>query len=277
LSERLHKLLAQHGIGSRRQVESWIREGRVLVNGQPATVGQALQSGDRVVVDGKDVTRLLAVERKLQVIAYHKPAGEMLRSRAGDDREGVEMKLPALHGGRWVAINAIGFGEDGLLLLASEGRFALAVARKGHELDVEYRVRALRPDQETDWPEMPLSVDVEGQTVEFTTVEPAGASGTNLWFKVAAARTVPRGAVRALFDAAGLKVSRTLLVKWGPIALPRDLPRGRHRAVEGADLDALYALAGRDRGDTGLKPRRAPRPAPDRRRKKTTARRSERR
>jgi 23S rRNA pseudouridine2605 synthase len=277
LSERLHKLLAQHGIGSRRQVESWIREGRVLVNGQPATVGQALDAGDRVVVDGRDVTRLLAVERKLQVIAYHKPAGEMLRSRAGDDREGVEMKLPALHGGRWVAINALGFGEDGLLLLASEGRFALAVARKGHELGVEYRVRALRPDQATDWPEMPRLVDVEGQTVEFSTVEPAGASGTNMWFQLTAARTVPRGAVRALFDAAGLKVSRTLLVKWGPIALPRDLPRGRHRALEGTDLDALYALAGRDRADTGLKPRRTPRPAPDRRRKKTTARRSERR
>ena len=135
LSERLHKLLAQHGIGSRRQVEAWIREGRVLVNGQPADGRPgAARPGDRVVVDGKDVTRLLAVERKLQVIAYHKPAGEMLRSRAGDDREGVEMKLPALHGGRWVAINALGFGEDGLLLLSSEGRFALAVARKGHEL-----------------------------------------------------------------------------------------------------------------------------------------------
>jgi len=120
LSERLHKLLAQHGIGSRRQVEAWIREGRVLVNGRPAEIGHALQEGERVIVDGKDVTRLLAVDRKLQVILYHKPTGEMLRSRAGDDRESVEMKLPALHAGRWVAVNALGFGEDGLLILSSE-------------------------------------------------------------------------------------------------------------------------------------------------------------
>lgn len=274
MSERLHKLLAQHGIGSRRQVEAWIREGRVLVNGRPAEIGHALQSGERVVVDGKDVTRLLAVERKLQVILYHKPTGEMLRSRAGDDRESVEMKLPALHAGRWVAVNALGFGEDGLLILSSEGRFALAIAKHNHEIPVEYRVRALRPSQEEDWPVMPTAVDVEGQQVTFSVVEPAGASGTNMWFRVVSERTLPRGAIRALFDAAGLKISRTMLVKWGPVALPRDLPRGRSRALEGADLDALYLLAGRDRSDTGMKQRPRPRPAPDRRRKKSTARRS---
>lgn len=267
MSERLHKLLAQHGIGSRRQVESWIREGRVLVNGQPAAVGHALRPGERVVVDGRDVTRLLAVERKLQVIAYHKPGGEMLRRRAGDEREGIEMRLPALHGGRWVAINALGYGEDGLLLLASEGAFALAIARRGHEIPVEYRARALRPRQDEEWPEMPLEIDVEGETVRFSVVEPAGASGTNRWFRVGAERTLPRGAIRALFDAAGLKLNRVMLVKWGPVALPRDLPRGRTRTLApGAELDALYALAGRSpaaevRGGT----RNTRRPPPDRR------------
>jgi 23S rRNA pseudouridine2605 synthase len=275
LSDRLHKLLAQHGLGSRRQVEAWIREGRVLVNGKPAEIGQSVGRLDRVVVDGRDVTRLLSVERKLQVIVYHKPTGEMLRSRAGDDREGVELKLPALHGGRWVAINALGFGEDGLLILASEGPFALAVARKGHEIPVEYRVRALRPRQDVDWPPMPTEVDVEGERAVFSVVEPAGASGTNMWFKVASERTLPRGAIRALFDAAGLKLNRTMLVKWGPVALPRNLPRGRSRPLDGAELDALYALAGRDRlAEVEARKRRGPRPPPDRRRKPSTARRS---
>jgi 23S rRNA pseudouridine2605 synthase len=281
LSERLHKLLAQHGIGSRRQVETWIREGRVLVNGQPAGIGQALQPRDRVVVDGRDVTKLLAVERKLQVVVYHKPSGEMLRRRAGDDREAVELKLPALHGGRWVAINALGYGEDGLLVLANEGPFALAVARKGHEIPVEYRARALRPRQDVDWPELPTEIDVEGRPVQFSAVEPAGAGITNQWFKVASDRTLPRGAIRALFDAAGLKLNRAMLVRWGPVTLPRDLPRGRWRALEGAELDALYALAGRDRGaEREERKRRGPRPPPDRRKKKAgspTARRTGRR
>lgn len=272
LGERLHKLLAQHGLGSRRQVESWIREGRVLVNGSPAVVGQSVGPRDRVVVDGRDITRLLAVERKLQVIVYHKPVGEMLRRRAGDEREGVEPKLPALHGGRWVAVNALGYGEDGLLILASEGSFALAVARKGHEIPVEYRVRALRPRQDVDWPAMPTEVDVDGQQVTFGVVEPAGASGTNLWFKVACDRTLPRGAIRALFDAAGLKLNRAMLVRWGPVALPRDLSRGRSRPLEGDELEALYALAGRSRhAEKEQRRRRGPRPPPDRRGKKPPA------
>ncbi len=275
MSERLHKLLAQHGLGSRRQVESWIREGRVLVNGVPATTGQAVEPRDRVVVDGRDVTRLLAVERNLQVILYHKPAGEMLRARAGDDRDGAELRLPALHAGRWVPVNALGYGEDGLLVLASEGAFATAIARRGHEIPVEYRARALRPRQDEEWPELPRQVDVEGKGVEFTVVEPTGASGTNRWFRLAADRTVPRGAVRALFDAAGLKLNRAMLVRWGPVELPRDLPRGRWRTLEGAPLDALYALAGRDRiVEKAARKRRGPRPPPDRRRKKSTARRT---
>ncbi|HEX6570981.1 MAG TPA: S4 domain-containing protein [Steroidobacteraceae bacterium] len=275
MSERLHKLLAQHGLGSRRQVESWIRDGRVLVNGKPAEVGQAVDPRDRVVVDGRDVTRVLAVERKLQVIVYHKPTGEMLRSRAGDEREGVEVKLPALHGGRWVAVNALGYGEDGLLILTNEGPFALAIARRAHELPVEYRVRALRPRQDVDWPTMPTEVDVDGEHVTFSAVEPAGASGTNMWFRVACDRTLPRGTIRALFDAAGLKLNRTMLVRWGPVALPRSLPRGRSRALEGEELDALYALAGRDRREEQhARKRRGPRPPPARRRKPTAARRS---
>ena len=280
MSERLHKLLAQHGLGSRRQVESWIREGRVLVNGKPAGIGQALNRRDRVVVDGRDVTKLLAVDRRLQVIVYHKPTGEMLRSRAGDEREGIESRLPTLHAGRWVAVNALGFGEDGLLILANEGPFALAVARKGHEIPVEYRVRALRPPETVDWPVMPTAIEVEGKPVTFSAVEPAGSSGTNLWFKVACARTLPRGAIRALFDAAGLKLNRVMLVKWGPVALPRDLSRGRSRPLESEGLDALYALAGRNRlAEKDERRRRGPRPPPDRRRGRkastTAGRRSE--
>ena len=228
------------------------------------------------MLDGRDVTRLLAVDRKLQVIVYHKPTGEMLRRRAGDEREGVEMHLPALHAGRWVAINALGYGEDGLLILASEGPFALAVARRGHELGVEYRVRALRPSPEEEWPEMPREVDLADSTVSFTAVEPAGGSESNMWFRVANDRTVPRGAIRALFDAAGLKISRVMLVKWGPIALPRDLPRGRSRPLSGADLEALYVLAGRGRDDAPKKKttRATKRPPPDRRRKPAIARRT---
>jgi len=244
LEERLHKLLSRHGIGSRRQAESWIAEGRVLVNGRPAVVGQQVRPGDRVVVDGRDVTKRLAFEQPLQVIVYHKPGGEMLRRQAGDERAGVEARLPNLRGGRWLPVNALGFGEDGLLIMASDGAFVSGVTRSAREIPVEYRVRSLRPRQADDWPPMPGAVDVEGETVEFSAVERLEGGVTNAWFRVAAQRTLPKGAIRALFDTAGLKVSRTMLVRWGPVTLPRDLPRGRSRELGGPELDALVAMSG---------------------------------
>jgi 23S rRNA pseudouridine2605 synthase len=245
LDERLHKLLAQHGIGSRRQVEAWIREGRVLVNGKPAEIGQRVGSRDRVVVDGRDVSKRLAVRATLRVILYHKPSGEMSRSREGDDRAGVEDRLPSLHAGRWLPVNSLAFGEDGLLILTNDGTLASAIARNTETLPVEYRARVLRPRDDGQWPEMPLQIEVEGEPVQFSAVERVEGAGTNVWFRVTADRPLRRGAVRALFDGVGLKLSRVMLVGWGPVMLPRDLPRGRTRELAGADLDGLLALAGR--------------------------------
>jgi 23S rRNA pseudouridine2605 synthase len=260
LDERLHKLLAQHGIGSRRQVEAWIREGRVLVNGKPAEIGQRVGPRDRVVVDGRDVSKRLAARSELRVILYHKPSGEMSRSREGDDRSGVEDRLPSLRAGRWLPVNSLAFGEDGLLILTNDGTFAPVIRRNAETLPVEYRVRVLKPRDDESWPDMPLEIDVEGEPVQFTAVERIEGAGTNVWFRVTADQPVRRGAVRALFDGTGLKVSRVMLVKWGPVALPRDLPRGRSRDLTGPELDALLALAGRAKtheraGDTGSRPR----------------------
>ncbi len=243
MDERLHKLLAQHGIGSRRQVEDWIREGRVLVNGRPAEIGQRVRTGDRIIVDGRDVTKRLRADRHCGSSSITSRAARCCVARR-DDRGGVEMRLPALRSGRWLPVNALGFGEDGLLLLTSDGTLVSAITRKAAEIPVEYRVRVLRPRQAEDWPEMPLEVDVEGEPVTFSAVERLEGGRTNVWFRVAAERPLRRGAIRALFDGAGLKISRTMLVSWGPVSLPRDLPRGRSRDLAGAELDALLALGG---------------------------------
>ena len=245
MEERLHKLLAQHGIGSRRQVEDWIREGRVLVNGQAATIGQRVGPRDRVVVDGRDVTGRLAARTTLRVIRYHKPSGEMSRSREGDDRAGAEGRLPSLRAGRWLPVNSLAFGEDGLLILTNDGTLAPAIARRSGTLPVEYRVRVLRPRDDEGWPDLPLEIEHEGESVRFASVERIDGAGSNVWFRVTAERPPQRGALRALFDGAGLKLSRVMLVKWGPVVLPRDLPRGRSREMTGPDLDGLLQLAGR--------------------------------
>jgi 23S rRNA pseudouridine2605 synthase len=261
LDERLQKVLASHGIGSRRQVEDWVRAGRVLVNGRPAELGQRVGPSDRISVDGRDVSRRLTTAPSLRVIVYHKPGGEMSRGRAGDDRETAAAHLPSLRSGRWLPVNALGFGEEGLLVLSSDGSLAPAIARCRESLPVEYRVRVLRPRATEAWPEMPLEVRLEGETVTFASVERLEGAATNVWFRVTAAQPLRRGALRALFDAAGLKVSRVMLVRWGPLVLPRDLPRGRARDVSPAELDALLALVGRRRpsGAGGDAPGRAAR------------------
>jgi 23S rRNA pseudouridine2605 synthase len=238
----------------------------VLVNGRPAEIGQAVRPQDRVVVDGRDVTRLLNATQDLRVILYHKPGAEMLKSRAGDERAAVPERLPSLRAGRWLPVNALGFEEEGLLLLTNDGPLAASLARKSRDLPLEYRVRVLRPRMSDEWPELPVTVDFEERQVEFDVVEDAGGGDTNRWFRVRSKSSVPRRAVRALFDAAGLKVSRVMLVGWGPVALPRDLPRGRHREVERAQFDVLLDLAGRPRQARGRRgsadgeplPRRAP-------------------
>jgi 23S rRNA pseudouridine2605 synthase len=245
VDERLHKLLARHGIGSLRQVEEWIRAGRVTVNGRPAEVGQRAGPADRVAVDGRDISRRLSAAPSLRLIVCHKPGGEMTRGREGDDRSTVETRLPSLRAGRWLPVNALGFGEEGLLVLSNDGALAGAIARREGGLPVEYRVRVLRPRAGDDWPSIAKEVDVDGESAEFSVVERLDGTGTNVWFRVVSERPPRRGAVRALFDRAGLKVSRTMLIRWGPLELPRDLPRGRTREISGSDLDAVLELAGR--------------------------------
>lgn len=244
MDERLHKLLAQHGIGSRRQVESWIQAGRIQVNGHPAVLGQRVGPRDRVVVDGRDVTKRLALAPSLRVIVYHKPGGELLRPHEGDDRLAVDTRLPTLRAGRWLPVNSLGYGEDGLLILTNDGALAAAAAKRGRAMPVEYRARALRPRDAQAWPDMPRAIEIDGRTVEFASVERLDGGATNTWFRVTAERALPRGAIRALFDEAGLKLNRVMLVRWGPVALPRDLPRGRSRDLLGADLAAVRGFAG---------------------------------
>ena len=256
MDDRLHKLLAQHGLGSRRQVEEWIRAGRIQVNGRPATIGQRVRTSDRIVVDGRDVTRRVGSAPRLRVVVYHKPGGELQRGRAGDDRAPVDARLPSLQAGRWLPINTLGFAEDGMLVLTNDGALAAAAGRRGRDLPVEYRVRVLRPRATADWPAIPHAIEVDGRRVEFAAVDRLDAPGSNVWFRVEASRAVPRGAVRALFDSAGLKVSRILLTRWGPIALPRDLPRGRSRELAGTELAYLLELAGRDRPARQARPAR---------------------
>jgi 23S rRNA pseudouridine2605 synthase len=248
--ERLHKLLAQHGLGSRREIEKWISEGRVLLNNSPAQLGDRYTPGDRVSVDGKDITSRLKITAAPQVLIYHKSQGQPISPDSIDAAEiGVETKsvmesLPSVRGARWLAINTMQAGDSGLLLVTSDGRLADALRRRAESTPSAYVARVLIPYADFDVSAIPLIVQYDDEAVEFESIEPAGGEGTNRWFLVKSHRAHRRAAVRGLFESRGLKVSRVTQVKFADLELPRDLPRGRHRALNERQVAALYEMAG---------------------------------
>jgi len=278
MPERLHKLLAQHGLGSRREIEKWMLEGRVRLNNQPAQPGDRYNPGDRVNIDGKDVTSRLKVFAAPKVILYHKPQGQPITPTVEDESGEVAMKsvmesLPSLRGSRWLVVNTMQAGDSGLLLLTSDGRLADALRRRAETTPAAYVARVLVPFPEYDVDSIPRVVQYDDETIEFETIEPAGGEGTNRWFRVESHRAHRRAAVRALFESRGLKVSRVIQVKFGDFELPRDLPRGKHRELLESDVNGLYASVELtlptplSKPEAAARPQRARKPAPDRRKK----------
>lgn len=277
MSERLHKLLAQHGLGSRREIEKWMLEGRVRLNNQAAQPGDRYTLGDRVSIDGKDVTSRLRVFAAAKVILYHKPQGQPITPTASDEAGDVAEKsvmesLPSLRGSRWLVVNTMQAGDSGLMLLTSDGRLADALRRRAETTPSAYVARVLVPTSDYDVDSIPRVVQYDNETIEFEKIEPAGGEGTNRWFRVESHRAHRRAAVRALFESRGLKVSRVIQVKFGDFELPRDLPRGKHRELLEAEVAALYAsielsLPTPLPRPEATRPQRARRPPPDRRKK----------
>lgn len=280
MSERLHKLLAQHGLGSRREIEKWMLEGRVKLNNQPAQPGDRYSPGDRVSIDGKDVSARLQVFAAPKVILYHKPQGQPITPTAAEDDGEVAGKsvmesLPSLRGSRWLVVNTMQAGDSGLLLLTSDGRLADALRRRAETTPSAYVARVLVPTPDYDVDSIPRVVQYDNETIEFESIEPAGGEGTNRWFRVESHRAHRRAAVRALFDSRGLKVSRVIQVKFGDFELPRDLPRGKHRELSEDDVAELYASVElalptplpNPKAEEGRQQRSRRRPPPDRRKK----------
>jgi 23S rRNA pseudouridine2605 synthase len=272
MAERLHKLLAQHGFGSRREIEKWILEGRVLLNARPAQAGASYSSGDRVSIDGRDITSRLKVSAAApSVLLYNKAQGQPITG-AGEDAESgksVMESLPSVRGARWLVINTMQGGDSGLMLLTSDGRLADALRRRAETIPAAYVARVLVPTPEFDATTFPRVVNYDEETIEFENIEPAGGEGTNRWFRVESRRAHRRAAVRALFESRNLKVSRVIQVQFADIELPRDLPRGRSRALPQPRVAALYALAGLELPQVEERPKAKSgrrRAAPDRRR-----------
>jgi 23S rRNA pseudouridine2605 synthase len=225
-SEKLHKVLADAGIGSRRDMEELIIAGRVSVNGEPAHIGQRILATDQVRVNGKPLARK-PPGRPPRVLLYHKPAGEIVTQDDPERRQTVFEKLPKVSGGRWVAVGRLDINTEGLLIFTTSGELANRLMHPRYEVEREYAVRILGEFTEEQRQRLLEGVQLEDGPAKFSKIEDAGGEGANHWVRVVISEGRNRE-VRRIFEAVGITVSRLIRIRFGAIQLPRSVARGRY-------------------------------------------------
>lgn len=238
--ERLQKVLAQAGVGSRREIEEWVVAGRVSVNGLPAALGQKIGPGDRVKVNGKLVPLRFA-QRSPRVLIYHKPEGEIVSRDDPDGRPTVFERLPILRKGRWLAVGRLDFNTSGLLLFTNDGDLANRLMHPRYEMEREYAVRVLGELNEEQAKSLTEGLQLADGPARFNSLRNEGGEGVNHWYRV----TISEGRnreVRRMFEAIGLTVSRLMRVRYGTVALPARLKRGMWMEMPEAEACQLAGL-----------------------------------
>jgi len=238
---KLHKVLAQSGIGSRRDMEQLIEDGHVTVNDEPAHVGQRISFGDQIKVNGKPV-RVRIVPPPPRIIAYHKPVGEVVTHDDPENRPTVFRRLPRLQQGKWQSVGRLDLNTEGLLLFTTSGELANQLMHPRFGVEREYAVRVLGQLDQEDKAELLSGVNVEGQMASFKSIEDGGGEGANHWYRVVITEGRNRE-VRKLFDAVSLTVSRLIRIRYGTVVLPRGLKRGVWVDLDENDVRTIRRLA----------------------------------
>jgi 23S rRNA pseudouridine2605 synthase len=241
-SPKLHKVLAQSGLGSRIEMERLIADGHVSVNQEPAHVGQRVQFGDQIKVNGKLVKVRIAPPAP-RVIAYHKPAGEVVTHDDPQNRPTVFRRLPRLYQGKWQSVGRLDLNTEGLLLLTSSGELANQLMHPRFGLEREYAVRSLGKLSNEQKQSLLDGITLEDGLAQFGSIEEGGGEGSNCWYRV----TISEGRnreVRRMFEAVGHAVSRLIRIRYGAMVLPRGLKRGAFVELREYDIRALMQAAG---------------------------------
>lgn len=251
---KLHKVLAQAGIGSRRDMEQLILEGRISVNGEPAHIGQRISWGDQVKVGGK-VIKVRIAPPGARVLAYHKPVGEVVTHDDPQQRPTVFRRLPRLPQGKWQSVGRLDINTEGLLLFTNSSDLANQLMHPRFGVEREYAVRVLGLLDDTARERLLGGVEIDGQRAAFKSVADGGGEGANHWYRVVITEGRHRE-VRRLFEAVGLTVSRLIRIRYGCVVLPRGLRRGEWVDLSEDDVRAIRRLVGHDAQKGGRNARR---------------------
>lgn len=235
--ERLQKFLANKGLGSRREIEKWIEEGRIFVNGETATLGCKIKGKERIVIDGK-LLHFDDSEIQTQVLLYNKPDGEICSMRDPEGRPSVFRRLPKLANGRWIMIGRLDITTCGLLLFTTNGELAHRLMHPSFEIIREYAVRVKGDVNQEVLDNLKKGVDLEDGFAKFDTIVDAGGEGSNHWYHVTL-REGRNREVRRLWESQNLTVSRLIRIRFGDVLLPRHLPRGKTEFLTDAQVRSL--------------------------------------
>ncbi|MFQ5643425.1 MAG: 23S rRNA pseudouridine(2605) synthase RluB [Thiogranum sp.] len=243
MEERLQKVLARAGLGSRRQIEDWIRDGRIEVNGKKAELGLKVGGQERIVVDGRRIHLRADRPATPEVLLYHKPTGEICSRNDPEGRATVFSGLPKPQGGRWISVGRLDINTSGLLLFTTDGELAHRLMHPAQQIEREYAVRLLGEVSMPVLERLIQGVQLEDGFARFAAIEDSGGSGANHWYHVIIKEGRNRE-VRRLWESQGVTVSRLSRVRYGPIILERKLRPGRHRPLVARELKQLYRAAG---------------------------------
>jgi 23S rRNA pseudouridine2605 synthase len=236
-TERIQKLLSAAGVGSRREVERWIREGRLQVNDEVPALGAKLAARDRITLDGRPVRLHTPKAKELRVLLFHRSPGETLDLKAATSRAAEHLDLPRVSG-RWLAIQPMPPVDGGLEILTDDGSWAHRVSRGVHALTIDYVLRMRGPLTEALVEEFRGATDCEGEAMSILQADAQFGEGFNHWLNVTV-RATRSALVRHWWGARGIIVSRLMRVRFGPVHLSRELPRGHSRAMLPAERNAL--------------------------------------
>ena len=252
MSEKLQKVLARVGLGSRRYMEEVIAAGRVSVNGQVAQVGERIEPGDELRIDGRKVQFQIEDEIRRRVLIYYKPEGEICSRNDPEQRPTVFDNLPAIANDRWVMVGRLDINSTGLLLFTNDGELANRLMHPSNEIEREYAVRVMGEVTPQLKNNMLRGVVLDDGPAKFESFSEIGGDGINRWYQVVVKEGRNRE-VRRIFESQGLKVSRLLRTRYGTVILPRELRTGRWMELDKNDIDNLAkAVELKPRQGTGL-------------------------
>jgi 23S rRNA pseudouridine2605 synthase len=244
MSERLQKFLSQAGIGSRRRVEEWIREGRISVNGRVAQLGDHVGGTETIMLDGKPL-RIQSQPSRRRVLAYYKPVGQVTSRSDPQGRPTVFDGLPHLRRGRWVAVGRLDLNTQGLLLLTTDGNLANRLMHPSSRIEREYAVRVRGEVDSAMLERLRQGVALEDGLARFDEIRDVGGSGVNHWYHAILHEGRNRE-VRRLWESQGVMVSRLVRVRYGPVSLRRGLHLGKWDELNRDQIRLLLKAAGLD-------------------------------